>query len=559
MGAAPRPGASNAPPPSDLPETHAASGGMETTLSTGDEPGLPAAPLTISKTTARIIGSDSDVASLGTPDGAKRQFYGLYYNESAKEYRYRVAFPLWLERKKPASRKLNSLGAAEKTLHRGAQKLDPAPKTGGGLDRASLFAGLYYNRRSPFHQDDIVFPFFWNLRDQAERARTTVVGSFVNRRTKTETDDWLLPLYATGTRADGGYTVIPPLLTYRNRNREGGINILGPGYCKWQGGQSCDIRTASDIDLGVAPFYFFSQNEKRLREVIPPLGHYYRYDAQLLSWTNIYGPYFRRHTEKREMFHLIPFYFSIWGKSERHTTVAPLFHYGYQGSANLLITPLFLKSHSAQGHDTLVTLPYVRHRGDTQLDMVTPLFWHFRDRRIGLDRKLLLPFFYRNVSPRESTVAVLPFFSFKKRHSISQSLWVTPFFNYRSHLRGFSTAVPPLAFFGKNGHNRHAVVAPLFFDLKNIRSHTTFVPPLVYFRHKSSDTLSHLLLNVYYHERSYQNGKKWQAHLLPLLSFGRSPNGHFWNILFGLAGYKRQGPESTARVLWFPVPLSHAR
>ncbi len=530
MGASPQP--SGDPPPSDMPETHAASGGVESSLPAGNEPTLPSDPLSISDETLKRIGTDGDPDSFGTGEDAERDFYGLYYNEQAGEYRYRVAFPVWAERTMPSL-------------------ADPTKK-----DRASLYGGLYYNRRSPEHQDDILFPIAWNLKNPLEEARTTVVGPFVNRRTKTDTDDWLLPLYATGTRPDGGYTIIPPLLTYRNRDAAGGINIVGPGFCSWKGGQSCDTRTAQDIDLGIAPFYFFGQNEKRLYEVVPLLGHYYEFDNRMLSWTNIYGPYYRRHTDKREMFHLIPFYWSIWGKNERHTTVAPLFHYGYEDKANLLVTPLFVNRNSQEGHHTFVTWGYARHRGETELDMYTPLYWQFRDPRIGLSRHLLLPFFYSNESPRESMTTVFPLFSYKKRHGISHSLWVTPLFNTKKHPQGGSTTIAPFFFFGRNGHDSHAVVAPAYFDFESLHSRTTVIPPLLYVRARGKDSVTHVFANMYYQERNYRSGREWSFHFLPLLSFGETPNGHYWDVLFGLAGYRRQGPASTVKALWMPFQLS---
>src|SRR5690606_13647460 len=60
----PRGGGDGAPPPSDMPETHAASGGAETTLPTGNEPSLPADPLKFSTKTLETIGSDGDPDSL---------------------------------------------------------------------------------------------------------------------------------------------------------------------------------------------------------------------------------------------------------------------------------------------------------------------------------------------------------------------------------------------------------------------------------------------------------------------------------------------------------------
>src|SRR5690606_24018771 len=156
----------------------------------------------------------------------------------------------------------------------------------------------------------------------------------------------------------------------------------------------------------------------------------------------------RRPTEKRYMVHLIPIYSSIWGKNERHATTAPLFHYGYKEHENLLITPLFLNHRSQDNAKTFVTWGYARHRGSTELDMVTPLYWNYRDPRIGLSRHLLFPFFYSNESPRESMTSVFPLFSYRKRFGLSTSLWVSPLFNYEKAVDGWSTSLLPAFFFG---------------------------------------------------------------------------------------------------------------
>lgn len=534
LGAAPQPGkGGGAPPPSgDQPETHAAPGGSDSTLPEGNEPSLPENPLEMTEETKKTIGSDGDATTLGT-DGStsEREFYGLYYNEKAGEYRYRVAFPFWAERLQPSAE-------------------DPKIQ-----DRASVYGGLYYQRRAAGAKDDVLFPIAWNLQNPLEKSRTTIVGPFVNRRTPEETDDWLAPLYMTGTRKDGGYTIIPPLLTGLTSDAEGGLNVIGPAFCSWKGGADCDTRSASDIDLGIVPFYFFGQNQHRVYEVIPPLFHYYNYTERSRSWVNIYGPYYREHTEKRELFHLLPFYWSIEGENERHTTVAPFFHYGYKGKENLLITPLFLNKNGEDGSNTFVTWGYARHRGRTELDMITPLFWHHREPSIGLDRKLLLPFLYTNTSPREATTTFFPFWSYRERYGVSESLWVTPLFNYQKFIQGWSVSLLPSFFFGKDGNSSHSVVAPFFFDFASPRNRTTIGLPF-YFRSSDLDSVMQVIGPVYYSERRYKNGLDWQIHLLPLFSYGQTPDGHFWNVLFGLTGYTRAGSSSTLRALWVPIQLS---
>ncbi len=534
LGAAPRPGANQEQPPANMPETHAAPGGTDSTIVEGDEPRVPESPTNYDAATAEIIGSDANPEARGkSDDEVPRRYYGLYYDEKGLDYSYKVAFPVWAERKQPS--------VADTKI----------------IDRASVYGGLYYNRRAADHADDILFPVLYTLRSPLEKSRATIIGPFVNRRTPTERDDWLLPFYAAGEREAGGhYELIPPLLTYRNTSGKDGFNLMGPAFCSWKGGSTCDARTAYDISWGVAPFYFFSQNEKHVREVIPPLFHYYRYNARSLEWTNIYGPYYRRHTPKRDMLHLLPFYWSIRGENERHTSVLPFFHYGYSGNDNLLVTPLFVNKQSEKTGNTFATLLYARHRGPTELDMITPLYWGKRDPRIGQKSHLFLPFLYLNRSPRETTTTVFPFFSWHERYGLRTSLWITPFVHTGKHLRGWSTTVAPLVHFSRDGHAAANVVAPFYFDFKSLKDRVTIAPPGLFVRVKNENTVHQIVGNVYYKKRTYSKGSDWQIHILPLFSYGESPDGHFWNILFGLAGYERDGTATTVKAAWIPIPIS---
>jgi hypothetical protein len=520
-------------PPPGTPEMHAASGADDTLSAPGSEPSLPEEPLKLTAPTLRAIGSDADVegAEQGRGTTTRHRYYGPYYQENSGKYQFRLAFPVWAERTQPSRTK-------------------PLE-----LDRASLFAGVYYNSRSAERADDILFPLFWNLRDRLTNSRTTVVGPFVNRVAPGERDNWLAPLYFTGKRKHGGYAIIPPLLTYTNSNERGGLNLVGPVFCSWEGGTSCDARTAQSIDFGIAPLYFYGQNQQTKYEVVPPLLHYYRYNDRDLSWTNLWGPYFRRHTQQHDLFHLFPLYYSSWAKDSRHTTVLPFFHYGYEGKSWLFVNPLFLLGHGEQGEQTFVTWGYARYRGRTELDMVTPLYWAYRDPDIGLDQKLLFPFFYKRTSPRENSVALFPFYGHFERYGLSESTWITPFFQHSHDLRGWQTNIHPLVYVGRNALDTHFVVAPFFWDFATPKSRTTVAFP-VYWRFSDEHETSQLVGNVFYHEKKVHNGTDWEVHIFPLFSYGETPNGHFWNVLFGLAGYTREGAMTKMRTLWIPIPLS---
>lgn len=509
---------------------HAASGAGESTIQEGNEPTLPDDPLAMSDAAKAAIGTDTvlDEQELGREPVTDRDFYGLYYRERSDQYKLQLTFPIWMERTMPSVS-------------------DPAE-----TDRASLFGGVYYNRRSADHNDDIVFPVFWNLRDR--EARTTIVGPFVNRVAPGESDNWLAPLYFFGERPDGGYQIIPPLLTYFTRDKEGGFKLAGPGFCSWSGGEGC-FDNPKQRDLGIAPLYFSGHDELGDYRVIPPLLHYHSENLDLQSRLDIWGPYFRKSTKAREYFHLMPLYWSIWGEHERHTTIFPFVHYGWNKNATKLITPLFYNETSEEGTETFATYLYARYRGRTELDMYTPLLWLYRDPDIDLEQTLLFPFYYRRTSPRENSLAVFPFFGHFERYGISNSTWITPLFNHTHDTMGWSTSLNPLVYFGRSGYESHSVVAPFFWDFSNPMSRTTVVAP-VYWRFAKPDSLTQLVGNILYTETRSRQGLDWKVHVLPAFSYGQTPDGHSWDVLFGLVGYKRKASLSQVRFFWIPITLS---
>ena len=517
-GSPPPPAAKKAPPKKtdpDMPEMHAASGASDTLVAPGSEPSLPEKPLELSPSAQLDTGSDFDLedAEQGRSSQTVRRFYGPYYEEESGKYQLRLAFPFWAERKQPSLLK---------------------PEV---LDRASLY-GLYYNRRSNERSDDILFPIFWDLKNKTTDDRTTIVGPLVHREAPDEHDNWLAPLYFTGKRKHGGYTIIPPLLTYTNTNEHGGFNLVGPMFCSWKGGSSCDPRTAEDIDFGIAPLYFFGANAESKYEIIPPLLHYYSYDDRSLSWTNWWGPYYRRHTQKRDALHLFPFFYSLWGKNEQHVTLAPLFHHGYDEKSWLHVNPLFLLGKGSEGESTFVTWGYARYRGRTELDMITPLYWGYRDPSIHLDQKLLFPFYGKF-----------------ERFGVSKTTFVTPLVQHSQDLRGWSFAIHPLFYLGRSAASTHTVLAPIYWDFAGPSKRTTVAFP-AFWRFSDDREVSQLVGNVYYHEAKVSGGKDWQIHVFPAFSYGETPDGHWWNVLYGLAGYTRRGEATQVRTLWIPINTS---
>ena len=521
-----RPGAPKAAPRQDQPVTHAASGASDENMQFGGtEPSLPQNPLEVSPEIKKKIGTDAnrDVEKGRTPE-TMRLLIPPYYQEKSGEYGFKTVFPVWMERKQPN-------------------------------DRASLFGMLYFNRRSTKHDADVLFPIFWNMRD--EGTRTTVVGPILHREGPgaNDHDNWLAPLVFSGTRPKGSYLHIPPLLTFTSHNEKGGFNLIGPYFCSWKGATSCSPSRAEDIDYGIPPLFFAGRNERARYEFVLPLLHYYRYNEVDDSSTNIWGPLIWRHTKNSDAFNVFPLFWHSWGKNEDHLTVFPFFHYGYEGNSRLFINPLFMTARGEKGESTFATYLYARYRGRTTLDMVTPLFWHWEDPDIGLSNTLLFPLFYRSTSPRNNDIAFFPFYAHFKRFGLSETTWVTPFVQHTHDIQGWATNIHPLVYLGRTYETTHTVIAPFFWDFASPHSRTTVGFPF-YWRFADDETTSILAGNTYYRERKLKSGLDWEVHIFPAFSYGETPDGHWWNVLFGLAGYTRRGRMSQARALWIPITVT---
>jgi hypothetical protein len=113
----------------------------------------------------------------------------------------------------------------------------------------------------------------------------------------------------------------------------------------------------------------------------------------------------------------------------------------------------------------------------------------------------------------------------------------------------------PVFFFGRENRSTHLVVAPFIWDFASPRSRQTVLLP-AFFRFADDTSVSQLALNTYYHEHKVKGGTEWEFHFFPVFSYGQSPQGHWWNVLYGLAGYTKNGTASKMRALFLPIQLS---
>ncbi len=357
----------------------------------------------------------------------------------------------------------------------------------------------------------------------------------------------LPPLFFEKHGPKGGYFHAPLLLTTSRWSADSAFTLAGP---YWR------TRKGSAVDSAVFPFYFHGQDPtlgaSSSYTLIPPLLFYTRQNEEAgtsLTWT---GPYMRAEDEKRRTTAVFPFYYRISGKpeakgvTESHTTVFPFVHYGKTPASSLLVTPAVLSYRSLDAATFMTPLfsTFENKKAGTKLTVagpIVPIFLRYTDKPLGLTGTGVLPIFYTDSSPRHSEVWT-PLFYHRKNYGENTFTWALPTFTLSTDKQGWAAALHPLVYAGRNGASKHVVVAPIYWRFSN----------------SDEGTLTQVALNTVYSEKRVAGGTDWEFHLLPLFSYGQNPRGHFWNVLFGLAGHTREDTRGTTRVFWIPFHTDSA-
>jgi hypothetical protein len=510
----------------------------------------PADPLAISPELRLHIGSDAEGAA-PSPVGELHRSFFPYYEEQRGEYRFRMIPPLWLEHT------------------RGAPGRDAVPGEPTSPDRQSLFAFLYYQRRSAAVDVDLVFPAIWNVSNKEAASHTLVLGPLVHRTAPFENDNWLAPLYFQGSRKDGGYFHSPALLTTTHWDAKGAFT-LSLLYFR--------TRTLSDIDWGIVPFVFQgdtgnTEGARKTYTLVPPLFYYHGTDELNESTTTVAGPVIAMSTPKRSIFDVAPLFFHIEGKPETggiresHTTLFPFFHYGTSDDETLFVVPGYLRR-VTKTVDTMIT-PFYSHSearsGATSLSVagpLLPLYYHYTDRDTGLRTWFIAPLFMQSNSP-EQRAFLTPLVGRFETYGVSRTWWFLPTIVASTDRHGWELDLHPIVYTGRSDDASHTVIAPVLWDFASPEHRTTIVAPIFWrFQDNTDNSITQIAGNTLYLQKRVVGGIDWQFHVLPLFSYGEDPQGYFWNVLFGLAGYQREGSYSRIRALWIPItvngPSAHA-
>ncbi len=539
-----RRGARPPPPPRDESKPAEDEDEERSPLRTEPVVSPPADPLLVSPEIRQRIGSDWDGRPPSPVGDVNHTRWLPYYEERRGDYRLRLLPPFFVEQ--------------TRGLRDPSQSLYGVPPT---PDTAGLYGLLYYRRRSLQLDMDVVFPAFWRVRDGD--SHTIVAGPIVHREAPGENDNWLAPLFFAGSRPDGGYFHSPLLLTTSHWGAQGAFTLVGPYFRS---------RTDRNVDAGIVPFYFHGDTQsldgnRRSYTLVPPLLYYHQERELDSSTLTVVGPFVHRSDPKREVFDIAPFFFHISGKpetggvSESHTTLFPFFHYGHDPDQKLFILPGYYRRVTSQS-DTMLTPLWssATTRGGatslTAIGPVIPLWWNYRDRDLGSHAFALAPLFYSSESPAGRDW-LTPLVGRFESYGQSRTWWIFPTLTLSASTHGWEDDLHPLIYVGRSESSSHTVVAPFFWDFASSSSRTTIGFPLYWrFADGEDDSVTQVAANTLYVQKRVPGGHDWQFHLLPLFSYGESPTGYFWNVLFGLAGYTRDGATAKVRALWIPIDVS---
>ena len=410
------------------------------------------------------------------------------------------------------------------------------------------FYTLYYRKRSTEHDVDAIFPLLFRWRDFA--TTTTIVPPVLWRDGPNEWHRWLAPLFFASSQPDGGYFHAPFLLTFSHHNPKRAFSLIG--------GLGFYDRTNKNVDFGAVPFFFGGYDDDKLTSyfLIPPLLTYHSVDRdfEISKW--VIGPVYSKTTPNSAILDVFPLFLHNHGEDYTSTTVLPLFHSSRNKDKRLLVTPLFLRAEDKDG-TTFVTPFYSQYRGRTTLDLagpIIPLFAHYRDPDIYKESWLIGPV-YSSHDPTGYTF-LTPLFGQFREYGVSNTTWVFPTFEHETRVDGWSFNVHPLFYLGHDGPSWHSVLAPIWWDFVSPKRRTTVAFP-VFWRFRDEEGTTQVAGNTLYIDHPTSKGSNYDFYFLPIFHVGEQPNGHVWDVLFGLVGYKRVGGYKQLKLFWIPIDLTH--
>ena len=369
----------------------------------------------------------------------------------------------------------------------------------------------YFGRRDRLADTDVVFPLFWSFRER------DFDGGPVARSSGA-----VLPLVFWQRDTSGTHRTIGVPLFWRWGDSQETTTIVGNVYWHERPGES---------RYGAFPFYFGGRDEGGGYDFAPPLL-FYRGTEGESSTTFILNTLYRSRPTGFD-FATIPFVFA--GKEgPEHYLGIPLaltFQWGDGSTERTLVANTYCSLRPNGYTFNSLPLVFLGREGDSEHQIVAPIFWRFADKESS--STTLFPLWFSGEKGDERYDVIPPLLFGRSSDAESSATWLLNSY-YSSRKDGYTFDSLPLVFFGREGDSEHQVVAPIFWHFADKESTSAalfplwffgekgdarydVIPPLLFGRASDAESSTTWLLNSYYSSR--KDGYTFNS--LPLAFFGR--------------------------------------
>jgi hypothetical protein len=481
-------------------------------------------------------------------------------------------------------------------------------------DRAPrrFFFPPYLREWGPQHDTTVLFPLY--LRSRVRDTSWLLIPPYFRLRSPMANTDAFFPLvfHTAGRRGDGSTystTVVPPVWLHRSQGPDH-ARVLAHGVFPFYSYHESFGRNGrlEGEHLVIPALLTVHRWTRTSQQTITPLFQYVRdgsnvtwtagpvvplvarHSSPSLHWTLIWpllffhrnavddnrqltvvGPFWTEQTSNGTSVNFAPLFFHGHGRGWARTTVFPLFHTEHSREHFTFAT--LLGGYTRVRDESTLVLPfYQNHRGTTAFDSVAPLFYYGRNRYTGTSTIQVLNFVH-STRPTGSTTVLFPLFAHIHEEGRFDTT-ITPVFGHSyDQMRRLRIVIAANVHFESSPAHRvfniypllytaagrgwhHNVFFPFVWDLGNRdegrqttvlfpfyahvgdrRGYTRWAfPNVIWWRHGSDETLS------------------WGYDIAPFFQYGEPRRGdYYWSVLYGLAGYRRQGSYEQTRVFWASI------
>ncbi|MCA9660066.1 MAG: nucleoporin [Myxococcales bacterium] len=508
-----------------------------------------------------------------TPDSRTLGALGIAWDVKRKDERHSALFPLYYRRQR-GDRVLTvtPLGGGLKTAEGSTWAVGPvfgkrqgksrafglAPlfvrdvrpaAEGEGDAKTTVLFPLYFGRRTPTDDLDMVTPFFWRTHVRGEKPRKNLA---------------LVPFYFRQRQPDGvDIDAGLPFFYSRDKRRHTHTLVIGPGFHRL---------SRKALNAGVVPIYWWHDDEQTRRLVSLPII-YHKLDKQSGQRSTVALPLwfdFRR-TNGSRVWVAFPFavgnkkkfnftrigigapgFVDVFrlGKNYRFTGFVPLFFryqkcgfreeddpscaYKLYGSY-----PLFMYGSDGQGRRTHSALSLYYFDKDAK---GTTLFTPIAGARVrpGEELTWYAGIVGRGVTRKHETTVAFPLF-FRRKHRVKH--------------KHTTAVVPPLYIGHRDEDSRWFETALVFWQFrKPHKVSTAVVPPLFYLSESYAERRIHWLLPLYLRDNKMGEDKTFTS-LFPLLYFQRRNGDELDVVQFPLIWHIERGENegTVGAALWWDI------